>query len=268
MRLSKISDEDRINKHRFNLSIYVFTVVLVLGNIGLWFINEDVSDAKDKKIDDLLTQNTQLLSDNKNIFSGNQDLFSGQKELLDENRKIAEQNKNLSEKVEELKEVVIEKDNRITELENQVSNLEIAAPKIGLDGRIEASPDVSFSSDFSDGIVKARNLFDEGKLNEAYSIAESLSKKKNDFGLAYFIMGTVKVQQTDYTNGEILLKKAINLGLTNNDKAWAYHNLGISYLRRNQLQEAQTNLRRCVEINPQMEESKKLLNEISQYLNR
>ena len=267
-KITRLNKGEKSKENKLHLYILIGSVIIIFGNLILWYMYDLERIEKDKRIDDLMSQNIQLLNGNKGLFSGNQELFEGQKELLDENVKIVEQNKGLSQKVEELKEVVIEKDKRIYVLERQVNNLEVAAPKIGLDGRIEASPSVSFSSDFSGGIARARKLFEEGKLNQAYAIAEDLSKKKNDFGLAYFLMGTVKIQQNDYIDGDNLLQKAIKYGLTNNDMAWAYHNLGVSSLRRNRLQEAHKFLKKCVEINPNMEESKKLLYEISQYLNR
>lgn len=267
----KLTRRDKDNKKkgkRLHFYTYLASIIIIVGNISLWYINEERSKEKDVKIEKLLSQNTKLLEGNTGLFSGNKELFKGQKELLKENLQISKQNNDLSKKVDELKEVVIQKDNRIFELEKQVNALKISAPKIGLDGRIEASPYVKLASEFSDGITKARKLFDEGNLDEAFTIAQNLTKKKTDFGLAYFIMGTVLVQKSNYIQGDELLKKSIGYGMENNDLAWAYHNLGISSLKRNLLKESYNYFEKCVRINPSMVESKRLLDEIGKMIDR
>jgi tetratricopeptide (TPR) repeat protein len=265
-KITRINKIEKTKEGVLNLYILIGSLIIIFGNLILWFINNQESRAKDIKIDTLMTQNIQLLESNKGLFTGNLEIFKGQKELLDENIKISEQNKSLSNKVDELKEIVVQKDYRIAELENQVNNLKIAAPKIGLDGSIEASPYVKMASEFSDGINNARKLFDEGKFNEAYDIAQNLSQKKNDFGLAYFIMGTVKAAQANYSESENLLKKAIDLGLPNDDLSWAYHNLGVIYLHKNFLLLARDYVEKALKVSPNMENSKSLLKDINRYL--
>ena len=43
--------------------------------------------------------------------------------------------------------------------------------------------------------LEAIKLFNEGKLDEAYQIAEALSKKKDDFGPAYYLMGVIELKK-------------------------------------------------------------------------
>ncbi len=102
--------------------------------------------------------------------------------------------------------------------------------------------------------------------DSAYAIAEGLMKKIPDFGLAYFLMGTIDIQRGNMPEGESFLLKSIQLELTNRDKAWAFHNLGIAALRQQNIGKAIDYLKKAIEINPDMEESKKTLSSIEKQM--
>ena len=60
----------------------------------------------------------------------------------------------------------------------------------------------------------------------------------------------------------------MTLELTDEDRAWAYHNLGIAALRNQQIDKAVEYLRKAIQTNPNMEESKKTLQSIEAQLER
>jgi tetratricopeptide (TPR) repeat protein len=113
------------------------------------------------------------------------------------------------------------------ELQDRLEKAEIAAPKIDRQGRIAASPFVSYASEFSEGIAEARRLFSAGDMDGAFRVADGLRKRKDDFGLAYFLLGSVEAQRSHFGEAEAFLKKALSLGLDVADEAWCLHNLGL-----------------------------------------
>jgi len=153
---------------------------------------------------------------------------------------------------------------RIKELKSEVNYLTITAPKLLPDGRIAASPFVTMASEFSDGINEARKLFNDGEDDKAYRIAKSLSEKNPKFGLSYFLMGTIELQRGNYQAGDELLLKSIALEIPKGDEAWAYNNLGISALRQKRLNEAINYLEKCLDIDPKMSQSEKLLKQLKE----
>ncbi|ODS31464.1 MAG: hypothetical protein SCARUB_03421 [Candidatus Scalindua rubra] len=108
-------------------------------------------------------------------------------------------------------------------------------------------------------IAQAKSLCVEGKHDEAYRIADDLRQKNPDFGLAYFMLGTIEMHKEHYDKGEELLDRAVQLGLPDDDKAWAFHNLGISSLRKQDFEKARGFLEKAVGLNPNLEESKRAL---------
>ncbi|MBC8548810.1 MAG: tetratricopeptide repeat protein, partial [Candidatus Brocadiales bacterium] len=62
--------------------------------------------------------------------------------------------------------------------------------------------------------------------------------------------------------------KAIQLGLPDEDKAWAFHNLGYSSLREQDYDKAKEFLDKAVELNSNMEKSREALKLINNYLKR
>jgi len=144
----------------------------------------------------------------------------------------------------------------------KIGMLEETAPKIDESGRIVAALGVSYASEYTAGISTARSLFTQGKLTEAFAEAERLSKKKSDFGLAYFIMGTVKAQQGAYAEAKRFLVKSIDLGLNNSDLAWAYHNLGIVALRQQDISVAKSNFEAALKADPKMNDSREMLTKL------
>ncbi len=110
--------------------------------------------------------------------------------------------------------------------------------------------------------VQVKSYFNEGKYDKAYKIADDLRQKNPELGLAYFILGTIELSREHYDRGEGLLKKSVNLGLPDEDMAWAFHNLGISSLRKKDFKKARDFLEKAILMNPDMEESRKTLNEL------
>jgi tetratricopeptide (TPR) repeat protein len=111
-------------------------------------------------------------------------------------------------------------------------------------------------------VTQVRNLYNEGKYDDAYRIADSLREKNPRLGLAYYILGTIEMLREHYDKGEELLNKAIQLKLSNEDTAWAFHNLGISSLRKKDYEKAREFLEKAVELNSNMEESRKTLDSL------
>ena len=108
-------------------------------------------------------------------------------------------------------------------------------------------------------VTQARNLFNEGKYDDAYIIADGLMEKNLKLGLAYYILGTIEIHREHYDKGEELLNQAIQLKLSNEDTAWAFHNLGIGSLRNKDYEKARGFLEKAVELNSNMEESRETL---------
>ena len=80
----------------------------------------------------------------------------------------------------------------LNELQERASKAEAMAPKLDRRGRIVAGPNVTYSSEFSEGIVRAERMLSTGDLDGAYQIGEELRAKRDDFGLAYFILAIVE----------------------------------------------------------------------------
>ncbi len=109
-------------------------------------------------------------------------------------------------------------------------------------------------------IEQAWSLCVEGKNDDAYRIADHLRQEHPKFGPVHFILGMIEMYRENYGKGEKLLNHAIQLGLSDEDMAWTYHFLGYSSLQKQDLKEARGFLEKAVELNPNMEESKKALN--------
>lgn len=170
--------------------------------------------------------------------------------------------RDLSLQLRHREEVLRDVSSKYDSLKRKLNIMSSVAPKLDPSGRIELSPGVSVSSEFDEGAKKARDLFDKGNFDEAFRLAQELANKNAEFGLAYFIMGTVDAQKNTYADAKTFLLKAIRLGLTKSDEAWAYHNLGVVSLRQNRLQDAIDYLKRALAANPAMEQSRQLLNQI------
>ncbi len=110
--------------------------------------------------------------------------------------------------------------------------------------------------------VQVKSYFNEGKYDEAYEIADNLRQKHPELGLAYFILGTIELSREHYDKGEELLNKSVNLGLPDEDMAWAFHNLGISSFRKKDFEKARDFLEKAIRVKPDMEESQKTLDEL------
>lgn len=204
-------------------------------------------------------------------ISTKSDVTNLQKSISEKNSRIdelAKGNHELLEKVDKYQETLAEKEKEIQGLEAEVDKLNLTAPKLLPDGRIAASPGVFYASEYSDGANQARNLFNHGKFDDAYAIADKLKRKNPQFGLAHFLLGTIEIQRGNIIKGEESLEHAISLELTDEDRAWAYHNLGIAALRKQDIKTAVDYLRKAIQTNPNMEESKKTLQSIEEQMER
>lgn len=151
------------------------------------------------------------------------------------------------------------KDKIIQQLEAQVGKLNITTPKQLSDEKKDASHQVIRETEYSDKIAQARSLCREGKYDEAYKIADNLRQKYPDFGLAYFVLGTIEMRRKRYKKGEDLLNRAIQLGIPDEDAVWAFYNLRISSLQKQDFEKARDFFEKAVKLNANMEESKKPL---------
>jgi tetratricopeptide (TPR) repeat protein len=122
----------------------------------------------------------------------------------------------------------------------------------------ETLPQVLPEIDSSDVMVQVKSLYNEGKYDEAYRIADDLRQKKPDFGLAYFVLGTIEIRKEHYDKGEELLNRAVQLGLPDDEMAWAFYNLGKSSLRKKDYKKVREFLEKTVKLKPNMEESRKI----------
>ncbi len=109
------------------------------------------------------------------------------------------------------------------------------------------------------GVAQIRTLYNEGKYDEAYRLADNLRGNNPGLGLPYYVLGTIEMLRENYDKGEELLNQAIQLKLSEEDLAWAFHNLGISSLRKKDYEKAEEFLKKAVELNSNMEESRKTL---------
>jgi tetratricopeptide (TPR) repeat protein len=124
----------------------------------------------------------------------------------------------------------------------------------------ETLPQVLSEIDSSDVMVQVKSLYNEGKYDEAYRIADDLRQKKPDFGLAYFVLGTIEIRKEHYDKGEELLNRAVQLGLPDDDMAWAFYNLGKSSLQKKDYKKVREFLEKTIKLKPNnMEESKKVI---------
>jgi tetratricopeptide (TPR) repeat protein len=149
-------------------------------------------------------------------------------------------------------------------LKKKVAELSLVAPKLDPSGRVQLSPGVTLASEFEDRANQARTLYNNGAIDEAYKMASDLTKQAPKFGLPYFIMGTVCAKKQEYAKSIPLLKKAISLGLTKDDEAWAYQNLAVVSIQNNLLQDAISYLKKALNANPNAQNSKTLLDKLLQ----
>ncbi len=147
------------------------------------------------------------------------------------------------------------------------NNYEMA--KVHLEKAIEFNPGMEKSrkalkliNDYlhkTEAMAQAKSLCEEGRDDEACKIADDIRQKDPDYGQAYFVLGTVELRKKNYSEGVDLLNKAVNLGLPDEDMAWALHNLGIFSLRMKDFVKAKDFLEKSIRFNPDMEESQKAL---------
>ena len=111
------------------------------------------------------------------------------------------------------------------ELRERAARAEAMAPKLDQRGRIVAGPNVTYSSEFSEGIARAERLLSAGDLDGAYQIGEELRAKRDDFGLAYFILAIVEGERKHVDVCETYLNKALACGVDDWHQALCFYNL-------------------------------------------
>ena len=159
-------------------------------------------------------------------------------------------NNELHVRIDEYEKSLLEKDKIIQQLEARDDGLNIPSQE----------------QDSNDVIANASRLCDEGKYDEAYKIADDLRQKKPEFGLAYLVLGAIEIRKKHYDKGDELLNRAAQLVLTDKDKAWVLHNLGISSIQKEDYKKAKIHLEKAIELNPGMENSKKAIKVLNEHL--
>lgn len=177
-------------------------------------------------------------------------------------------NNELFTKINEYQKSLLEKDEAIQRLEVQVGESNVSVRKQPVDEQIEVDTQIIPGKHLRDEILQAKRLYNEGRYDEAYRIADELRQKNPDFGLAYFILGTTEMQRKHYDEGEELLNRAVQFGLPDEDMAWAFHNLGYSSLRKRDFDKAKEFLEKSIELNSDMVKSRKALKLVNDHLRK
>ncbi len=215
-----------------------------------------------------LAHNTKNRFDDKHI----QQSISGKTFQIDENSESISGKGTITKQLEaQVDEPNIQSLEQFTneQVEAEVNRLNMPASEQLADKQIETGDQIISKPDFSDIIAQqARRLCDEGKYDEAYRIADDLRQKRPDFGLAYSILGTIEMYKKHYDKGEELLNRAIHLRLPDEDMAWAFHNLGISSVRKGDFIKAKEYMEMAVKLNSNMEISRKALQSLSDHLQK
>ncbi len=238
-------------------------------------------------------QNTSNRIDDKQLHQSTREKsFQIDKIVKNKNKLLAridEYQENLSEKEEiiQLLKARISEINRFAteqstdeQVDVSVDEPDVIATEQHVDKQIEAGIHAIPENNLNDVILQVNNqvnnLCAEGKKSEAYDIADNLRQKHPDCGPAYFLLGMIEMYRENYINGEEFLYQAIELGLPDEDMAWAYHNLSYSLLQKEGIdinsetswlietnwfifEKAKRLLEKALEFNPDMEESKKIL---------
>ncbi|MCR4291024.1 MAG: tetratricopeptide repeat protein [Candidatus Scalindua sp.] len=206
-------------------------------------------------------QNIMNRFDNKHILRS----ISEKTFRIDE---LTSSNNELFTRINEYQKRLLEKDETIHGLEVQVGGSNISVKKQSIDKQIEVGAQTILGKHLSDEIAQAKRLYNEGKYDEAYRIADEQRENNSDFGLARFILGTIEMHRKHYDKGEEMLKKAIQFGLPDEDMAWAFHNLGYSSLRKQDFEKAREFLGKAIELNSDMENSRKALKLVDDHLHK
>ncbi len=177
-------------------------------------------------------------------------------------------NNELFTRINEYQKRLLEKDETIHWLEVQVDGSNVSARKHHVGTHTEVGDQAIPEKDLNNEIVQAKRLYNEGKYDEAYRIADEERQKNPDFGLAHFILGTIEMQRKHYDEGEESLNRAVQFWLPDEDMAWAFHNLGYSSLRKRDFEKAREFLGKAIELNSDMEKSRKTLKLLDDHLHK
>ncbi|MFZ5803057.1 MAG: tetratricopeptide repeat protein [Candidatus Omnitrophota bacterium] len=97
---------------------------------------------------------------------------------------------------------------------------------------------------------KARELVSAGNFQEAAVMADDFIRQDKKNGFGHMLHGIVNLVQGRYLLGDEALLKAIKLGLSSDDRAIAYYNLGISAARQRRYNVAEDYLKQTLKIRP------------------
>ncbi len=190
-------------------------------------------------------------------LSEKEDAVSERDEIINQ---LASRIDNLNVFTEEYQKSLPEKEETINQRTARLDSQNvIPLEQITDEEKEEAIPQVIPETDFSDVMVQVKSLYNDGKYDDAYRIADDLRKKYPRLGLAYYILGAIGMLREYYDKGEELLNHAVQFGLPDEDMAWAFHNLGISSLRKKNYKKAREFLEKSVKLNLNMEKSMKTL---------
>ncbi len=177
-------------------------------------------------------------------------------------------NNELFTRINEYQKRLLEKDETIHGLEVQVGESNVSDKKQPENKQIEVGAQAIPEKHLSNEIVQAKRLYNEGEYDKAYRIADEQRQKNPESGLAYFILGTIEMQRKHYDKGEESLNRAVQFGLPDEDMAWAFHNLGYSSIRKRDFEKAREFLRKAIELNSDMEKSRKALKLVDDHLHK
>lgn len=155
------------------------------------------------------------------------------------------------------------KNNTIHKLDKKVENLSVSAPKLNLEGKIVLDSGLTGHSVASETIESIRTLFNQNKYDDAYNIAKSLVEKMPNFGMGFFLLGSIEAAKgNDDLNAESHLNKAIKLGLTKYIEAWARNSLAVIAEKQGKISTAISLLEQSIELDPTIKEIKEYLDKL------
>jgi len=109
------------------------------------------------------------------------------------------------------------------------------------------------------------SLMELGRLDEAVELSKEGLGENPDSDILIFSLGVVKLKQDDYISAKEHIESAISINPMNE---LYYYNLAKCYLQFEQLQHADTLLKKCLHLNPNNEYALNLKSQIEAHLNK